>query len=127
MKRLDQPQIFNRTVLKTNTMKNIYPKLKKLALLLPALYCIACMPSLTYEGRTTQILDAREAIKCKHIGNNRITLHSSFSNNPTKQTQALLIEARNLAAKIGADTVVAVGQVENKQQVFKFYICDSDH
>lgn len=89
--------------------------------------CCACAPKLTIDGKAVTTDAATKTFKCRHLANSRITLgkfRGNLTKNPEKLAAWLLIEARNLAAELGADTVSPTGEIENMQQKFKFYVCN---
>ena len=88
---------------------------------------VACVPKPTIDGENIQIKAPLETLKCQHLGNTRITLQKSnlllLTKNKEKIAQTLLVDARNLATRIGADTVVADKVFPDNSQAFRFYIC----
>ncbi len=115
-------RIFN----SANSIASIVTYFRHIALLTMTLLSTGCAPKLSYDGNLVQVVPGIEAVQCKHLANSQITLSKAqvfFRRTPEKRTEMLLIEARNLAGKIGADHIVPLGKPKENMQIFKFYIC----
>ncbi len=97
-----------------------------LAALLAVLLTTGCAQRLTVDSElSTRVTNLKDAAKCRHLGNTRVTTKTRFysGDKKTKIADALLVQARNLAHEVGADTVVPASEIDDGEQHFKLYIC----
>ena len=88
----------------------------------------ACTPKLTLESElTTQVTNLKDAMKCQHLGNTQISTSSKLTDNDedTKIADKLLVEVRNIANEVGADTVVPISENGGGVTGFRLYICNN--
>lgn len=96
--------------------------LLSLVLLLPA--CSWVKP--TPEGEKVRVLDADEVTRCRELGSTTVSLVdriAGIDRDPEKVEKELQILARNSAARIGGDTVVATSPVTGGEQRYAIYRC----
>lgn len=104
------------------TLRDITNKLPILCLLILVLSVSACGPELSLKGDKVNLGNVEETSHCRLLGNTRIVLGAKFLSQKTMEN-FLSIEARNFAARIGGDTVLALGAIENGGQIFSIYNC----
>lgn len=93
--------------------------MKQLVLILVLLMSVsACTPQLTYGGSKTAISTPQGTQSCRSLGNMKILMTSDSK-------EYLEIEARNSAAKLGANTLVPAGKDENGKHKFTLYKCSA--
>lgn len=100
-------------------------RLKILCLLMLVLGVGACGPELSLKGNKVELGNPEEISHCRLLGNTRIVLSTTqakFSSQKTMESY-LNIEARNFAARVGGDTVLALGAIEDRGQIFRIYNC----
>lgn len=81
---------------------------------------------LTESGEKARVLSATEVTQCKHLGTTTVSLKSSIAGidrNQDKVKAELETLARNAAADLKGDTVVAKTAPDNGKQVFDVYRC----
>jgi hypothetical protein len=81
---------------------------------------------LTPEGEKVRLLEAHEVTKCELLGSTTATTTSRLVGVPRHQNaiqDELQSLARNSASKMGGDTIVAEGDLEEGKQSFKVYRC----
>ena len=86
-----------------------------------------CGVELTYDGRNTVVGNPEEIKSCRHLGNTSLSLPIANTKilNKEKIRNNLQIEARNFAGRIGADTVIPIGELsEDGKQLFRLYNCN---
>jgi hypothetical protein len=105
-------------------MKNL-----KINLLLVSFACglIACsFVSLTPEAKNIAVTTPSNALKnCKFLGNTNVSLWSkaeTFQSQKTVESQLDTL-ARNQAATMGGNTVVASSAIDNGQRAYAVYNC----
>ena len=100
-------------------------------LLLPALLALlvpGCGQKLSYDSElSTQVVELKDVIKCRHLGNTRLSVPPKLYTlgGQAKMARDLLVKARNLAAEVGADTVVPINEVREGKQNFRMYVCNT--
>ena len=83
----------------------------------------ACAEKLLPESENINVLqDTSLARHCAHLGNTFIQSKNPAMNNE-RQSETLLIKAKNLAYELGADTIVPMPTTFKDRQPFRFYIC----
>lgn len=84
----------------------------------------ACGERLLPGNETIQMLDNHElATHCQYFASTLIQNKNPLFKEE-KQREMLLIKAKNLAAELGADTVVPMPAAFKDRQSFRFYMCD---
>lgn len=81
---------------------------------------------LSPEGKNIRILGSRDVVACKVIGKTTATVTDKVIGLKRKEhiiRNELETLARNAAANMGGDTIVAKGKLEGGIQVFKVYKC----
>ena len=96
---------------------------KVLALVVMCSCLTACAERPLPESQNIQVIHDPDLAKhCTHFANTLIK-----SGNPIlrreKQSEVMLIRAKNLAYELGADTVVPMPATFKDRQPFQFYIC----
>jgi hypothetical protein len=97
-----------------------------LAIVLPAVGC-TWVP-LTVEGQNVRVLDATDVAGCQKIGTttaktaDRVVV---FARTDRKVHEELASLARNQAAEMGGDALVATGSPAEGRQSFDVYRCES--
>lgn len=98
--------------------------------LIVAVLCLAISAcawvKLSPGGEKVRVLEASEVATCKELGNTTASLMAKvagINRNEEKVAKELEMLARNAAAKMGGDTVVAVSAVEDGQRTFAVYQC----
>ena len=80
----------------------------------------------TIEGEKVRVLDASEVTSCKSLGSTTASLADKVAGvkrKPQKVQKELETLARNSAAELGGDTIVALSEVLNGKQTFAVYRC----
>jgi len=80
----------------------------------------------TPEGEKVRVLDADEVTRCRELGSTTVSLLdriAGIDRDPEKVEKELQILARNSAARIGGDTVVAISPVKQGEQRYAIYRC----
>lgn len=81
---------------------------------------------LTPEGEKVRVLESHEVGSCKKLGKTTATLKDKIAGverSSKKVGKEMETLARNSAADMGGDTVVAITEVESGKQVFEVYKC----
>lgn len=80
----------------------------------------------TAEGEKVRVLEAKEVTSCKSLGSTTATLADKvvgIKRKPQKVKKELETLARNSAADLGGDTIVATSEVVSGKQSFAVYRC----
>ncbi len=94
--------------------------------------CILALSGCTYKkditpaGEVVRVATASETTNCHHLGNTKILLSGVTRlalNKPEALAHEIAKEARNLAAHVGADTVVPSERFGSGTQIFQLYVC----
>lgn len=95
------------------------------ALAAATLLAAACASRLTTDGEMVRVAGPQDIKQCRRIGNTRISLDAARKKlfSASLIAESLENEARNLARRIGGDTVLAVSEVSEAAQVFGVYDC----
>lgn len=98
-----------------------------LILALPTLL-VGCGQQLSYSGSKTTVGSMADVQTCHLLGSTKVSLNKTESKilDAEEIVERLEIEARNFAARIGANTVVPIEEVEEGRRHFKLYICQMD-
>jgi hypothetical protein len=98
--------------------------------LLLAVLCLgigACSwVKLTPDGEKVRVLSAAEVTTCKELGNTTVSLLAKvagINRSEAEVEKELSLLARNAAADMGGDTVVAVGEVKEGKRHYTVYKC----
>ena len=81
---------------------------------------------LNTEGKKVRVLSEQEVSSCKHIGSTTANVKDEvigLERKPHIVEENLEILARNAAAEMGGDTVVAASPVKDGSRKFKVYKC----
>lgn len=81
---------------------------------------------LTPGGEKVRVLSLEEVSSCKKLGKTTTSLKDKIAGvqrGKKKVTQEMETLARNSAADLNGDTVVAISEVEDGKQVFEVYRC----
>ena len=104
-------------------MKNSFKTLFLLAILSTS----SCSwVKLTPEGEKVRVLSINEVSSCKKLGKTMTTLKDKIAGMARKESKVqkeMQVLARNSAAEMGGDTVVAVSEVQEGRQTFEVYKC----
>ena len=96
---------------------------------LAALLVVGCTwVTVTPEGAGVRVAGAAEVASCERKGKVTVSVENrvaAIERKPTKVATELATLARNEAASLGGDTVVAEGDVIEGRQVFGVYRCKS--
>ena len=100
----------------------------KLAIIFLSLFVLTgCTAiSLTSEGEKIRVMGKDDVVACKHIGKTTATVTAKVAGLKRKEhiiKKELEILARNAAANMGGDTIIAVGKIDEGKQSFKVYKC----
>ena len=90
-----------------------------------ALLVAGCAPQLSLDGHMVRVGDPEGIKRCDQLANTRIALgkfHATLLSGE-KIAEALENEARNLAKRIGGDTVLPTSNIEDARQAFGIYVC----
>lgn len=102
-------------------------KAKMIILLFSLTILSACTAiKLTPEGQNIRILGSHDVVACKVIGKTTATVTDTVIGLKRKEhiiRKELETLARNAAADMGGDTIVAKGKLEGGKQLFKVYKC----
>lgn len=94
---------------------------------LATVFSLSCTwVKLTPEGEKVRVLMPEEIKTCKKLGNTRASLKDKIAGIDRKKDKVkheMETLARNAAADMGGDTVVAVSEVEDGSQLFYVYRC----
>lgn len=84
-----------------------------------------CGPELSLKGNRVNLGNPEAIKQCRLLGNTRVVLSSARKKllSQKKMEDYLIIEARNFAARIGGDTVLALSAIEDEGQIFRIYNC----
>jgi hypothetical protein len=100
---------------------------KYLLILLLVLTPGACTwVNLTPGGETVRVADADSVATCERKGKTIISLKADVAGierNREKVKTELETLARNSAAELGGDTIVAASEIANGKQTFEVYLC----
>lgn len=80
----------------------------------------------TNEREKVRVLEAHEVAGCKSLGATTVSLVDKLvgvKRSPQKVAGELRVLARNSAAELGGDTVVAASGVSDGKQTYKVYRC----
>lgn len=79
----------------------------------------------TPQGENVAVLLANEVGNCERLSvtNAKVTSKVVVNRQPAKVAEELRIVARNRAAELGGDTIVATSQPRNGEQTFDIYRC----
>jgi hypothetical protein len=106
---------------------DILNKPLKLSILLITVLLGACSwVKLTPEGEKVRVLSQNEVSSCKKLGKTTSTLKDKIAGMSRKQAKVqkeMQALARNSAADMGGDTVVAVTEIKDGRQTFEVYKC----
>ena len=106
----------------------IFGGMKRIAASVISLALVSgCAPELTLKGQKTTVGHPEQIKSCRHLGNTKISLDTAGIKILDKEEvhEHLQIEARNFAGRIGADTVLPVGEMKEGSRLFKLYMCDT--
>ncbi|HEY3488431.1 MAG TPA: DUF4156 domain-containing protein [Gammaproteobacteria bacterium] len=81
---------------------------------------------LTPEGEQARVLSAADVTNCKKLGATTVSMATKVGIVPLNQkkvAEELKLLARNSAAEMQGDSVVAVGEPKEGQQTFDVYRC----
>lgn len=102
---------------------------------LSALLCLSLLVSAcawvkpTPRGANVKVAEPGEVSHCRKIGTSTVSVLDRVAGVPRSYrtlSEELATLARNEAANLDADTVVAAGEIVNGQQVFDVYDCHPD-
>jgi hypothetical protein len=82
--------------------------------------------TLTPAGEKVRVLDSNEVVTCKELGNTTVSLLAKvagINRNEEEVKKELAVLARNAAADMGGDTVVAKSEVKGGERSFTVYKC----
>ncbi len=88
--------------------------------------CACAWVTLTPGGEKVRVLDAGEVASCQELGNTMVSLRAKvagINRNEDEVAKELAMLARNSAADMGGDTVVAVTAVAEGKRTYKVYKC----
>lgn len=97
-----------------------------IALLTAAVFggCVFVQP--TEQGKKVRVLTAGEVDRCQHLGNTTSTVTERIGIIVRRQDTVeddVLQNAKNAAADMGGDTIVATGTLDAGKQTFGVYRC----
>jgi hypothetical protein len=99
----------------------------KVLLLLVTVLVVSCTwVKLTPEGEKVRVLSTTEVSSCKKLGKTTTSLKDKIvgmKRNEKKVQKEMQALARNSAADMGGDTVVAVTEIQDGKQTFEVYKC----
>lgn len=99
----------------------------RLLLVLLCLSISACSwVKLTPGGEKVRVLDANEVSTCKELGNTTVSLLAKVAGikrDEKEVAKELAYLARNSAADMGGDTIVAISAVKDGKRTYKVYKC----
>lgn len=84
---------------------------------------------LTQEGEKVNVLNTTEVAQCKHLGQTTVSTKDKVAGVRRHQNAIdyeLISLARNAAARMGGDSIVADTVEENGQQSFLVYRCQGE-
>ncbi len=82
---------------------------------------------LTDQGQQVKVAEISQVQGCRDIGTTTVSLLAKVAGvdrNADKVQRELNTLARNSAAKMGGNTVVAISEVTHGEQVFEIYSCN---
>lgn len=86
--------------------------------------CVFVQP--TAEGKKVRLLTAGEVERCRHVSTLTAQVADRIGNIPRSREAVeddVLTHAKNEAAVIGGDTIVAVSELKDGRQTFNVYSC----
>ncbi len=97
------------------------------SLMLTSFLLSACtFVDLSVEGEKVRVLDADEVSKCKLLGRTNANTKAKVAGVPRHENainHELIALARNAAAELGGDTIVAEGPAVEGKRAFQIYRC----
>ena len=101
--------------------------MRALLIILLCLGAVACSwVTLTPGGEKVRVLSADEVSSCEELGKAMVSLRAKvagINRDPRQVEKELAMLARNAAADMGGDTVVAVTAVKEGKRSYKVYKC----
>jgi Domain of unknown function (DUF4156) len=88
--------------------------------------CACAWVKLTPEGEKVRVLEASEVSTCKDMGNTTVSLLAKvagINRNEDQVAKELSTLARNAAAEMGGDTIVATSPVKDGKRSYAVFKC----